>query len=179
KPESHKENPEYVNDDDKEEEKVDAEEGNEMGSLEIRTKKMQTLISTTLRSPRINLSSDKNIVQELKQRRISSKYSHLPGALRRICRHQGYMIKNMERKCVTTDYFWKTHKKVDRVLYEIIPQITERATDDLIENNLKPCIDETIIEDCDAFRSEVPDLMSKEFNSHASQVIEELFKQYV
>ncbi|GJW50145.1 hypothetical protein Tco_0091496 [Tanacetum coccineum] len=38
---------------------------NEMGSLEIRTEKMQTPIPTTPRSPRINLSSDKNIVQEL------------------------------------------------------------------------------------------------------------------
>ncbi|GJW28384.1 hypothetical protein Tco_0045259 [Tanacetum coccineum] len=109
KPGSHKENPGYVDDDDdKEEEKVDEEEGNEMGSLEIRTEKMQTLIPTTPISPRINLSSDKNIVQELmdtvslstpttskaphKQRRISRKYSHLPGALRRMCRRQGYMI---------------------------------------------------------------------------------------
>ncbi|GJR69160.1 hypothetical protein Tco_0015225 [Tanacetum coccineum] len=161
---SHKENPKYVDDDDdKQEEKVDEKEGNEMGSLEIRTEKMQTPIPITPRSSRINLSSDKNIVQELtdtvslstpttskaphKQRHISSKYNHLPGALRRMCRLQGYMIKNMDQKCVTTDYFWKTHKKVDQVLYEIIPQIAERATDDLIENNLKPCIAEIIIKD--------------------------------
>nr|GEX86216.1 hypothetical protein [Tanacetum cinerariifolium] len=89
-PGSHKKNLEYVKDDDvKEEEKVDEGEGDEMGSLEIRTEKMQTPIPTTLRSPRINLSSDKNIVQDLmsirslstpttskdphKQRRISSK----------------------------------------------------------------------------------------------------------
>ncbi|GJS40945.1 putative reverse transcriptase domain-containing protein [Tanacetum coccineum] len=116
-PGSHKENPEHFDDDDdKEEEKVDEKEGNEMCSLEIRTKKMQTPIPKIPRSPRINLSSDKNIVQELtdtislstpttskdphKQRRISSKYSHLPSALRRMCRHQGYMIKDMERNII-------------------------------------------------------------------------------
>ncbi|GKF71092.1 hypothetical protein Tco_0207206, partial [Tanacetum coccineum] len=49
----------------------------------------------------------------------------------------------MERKCVTTDYFWKTHKKVDQVLHEIVPQLAERATDDLIENNLKPFLPTT------------------------------------
>ncbi|GJU74201.1 hypothetical protein Tco_1265606 [Tanacetum coccineum] len=38
---------------------------NEMGSLENRPQKMQTPIPTTPRSPSINLSSDKNIVQEL------------------------------------------------------------------------------------------------------------------
>ncbi|GJV29588.1 hypothetical protein Tco_1386036 [Tanacetum coccineum] len=51
-----------------------------------------------------------------------------------------------------------THKKVDRVLHEIVPQLAERDTDDLIENNLKPSIAATIIEDYDAFRLEVPDL---------------------
>nr|GEX53676.1 integrase, catalytic region, zinc finger, CCHC-type, peptidase aspartic, catalytic [Tanacetum cinerariifolium] len=64
------------------------------------------------------------------------------------------MIKNMEQNFITTDYFWKTHKKFARALYEIVPQIAERAIDDLIENNLKPCIAETIIEDHDAFRFE-------------------------
>nr|GEV77953.1 hypothetical protein [Tanacetum cinerariifolium] len=94
-PGSHKENPKYVNDDDdKEEEKLDKEEGNEIGSLEIRTEKMQTPIPTTPKSPRIKLSLDKNIFQELtntvspltsttskalhKKKRISSKYIHLP-----------------------------------------------------------------------------------------------------
>ncbi|GKD32578.1 hypothetical protein Tco_1248087 [Tanacetum coccineum] len=62
KPGSHKDNPEHVNDDDdKEEEKVDEKEGDEMGSLETRTKEMQTLIPTTPRSLRKILSSDKNI----------------------------------------------------------------------------------------------------------------------
>ncbi|GKB25777.1 hypothetical protein Tco_0865178 [Tanacetum coccineum] len=54
-PGSHKEYPEYVDDDDKEEEKVDEKKDGEMSSLKIGTEKMQTLIPTTLRSPRINL----------------------------------------------------------------------------------------------------------------------------
>ncbi|GKE50401.1 hypothetical protein Tco_1481659 [Tanacetum coccineum] len=65
---SHKENSEYVDDDDdddKDAEKVDEEEGGEMGSLETRTEEMQTPIPTKPRSPRTILSSDKNITQEL------------------------------------------------------------------------------------------------------------------
>ncbi|GJU53369.1 hypothetical protein Tco_1227083 [Tanacetum coccineum] len=91
----------------------------------------------------------------------------------------GKSVKDMERKCVTSSEFWKVHKKVNQVLHEIVPQLAERAIKDLIENNLKPCIDETIIEDHDAFRSEVPDLISKEIDSHAPQIIEELFNNYV
>ncbi|GKD75661.1 hypothetical protein Tco_1333943 [Tanacetum coccineum] len=54
-----------------------------------------------------------------------------------MCRHQGYMIRDMERKCVTTDEFWKVPRKVYQVLHEIVPQLAERATNDLIEGNLK------------------------------------------
>nr|GEW96979.1 retrovirus-related Pol polyprotein from transposon TNT 1-94 [Tanacetum cinerariifolium] len=73
------------------------------------------------------------------------------GALRRMCRRQGYMIQNMERKCVTTKQFWKTRKLVNQVLHLDISQLTEQAAEELIETNLKLCIAATIIEDRDAF----------------------------
>nr|GEU81614.1 hypothetical protein [Tanacetum cinerariifolium] len=168
-PGSHKENTEHVDDDD-DEEKVDEMKDAEMGSLDTRTEEMQTPIPTTPRSPRIILSLDKN---------ITHKYIHLSGALRRMCKRQGYMIQNMERKYVTTKYFWNTHRKVDRVLYEIVPQLAKRATYDLIENNLKPSIAKTIIKDRDAFRLEVHDLVSQEFNAQEPKIIEELFKNYI
>ncbi|GKB62207.1 putative reverse transcriptase domain-containing protein, partial [Tanacetum coccineum] len=165
-PESHKENPEYVDDDD-DKEKVDEEKDVDMGSLETRIEEMQTPIPTPPRSPRINLTLNKNITQELtdivplptattsktphSKRRISRMYSHLPSALSRMCRRQGYTIQNMEQK----------------------------ATNDLIENNLKPSIAVTIIKDRDAFCSEIPDLVSQEFVAQAPKIIEELFKNYV
>ncbi|GKC37422.1 hypothetical protein Tco_1049806, partial [Tanacetum coccineum] len=94
-PGSHKENPEVIHDDnDNKAEKKDEKKDDEMGSLEIRTEKMQTPIPTPPRSPKIILSLDKNINQELsvtvspstttsskdphKKRHISNKYSHLP-----------------------------------------------------------------------------------------------------
>ncbi|GJW34775.1 hypothetical protein Tco_0057695, partial [Tanacetum coccineum] len=121
----------------------------EMGGLEIRNKETQTTIPTPLR------------------------------ALRRMCRRQGYMIQDMEKKCVTTAKFWETHNKIDDILHEVVPQIAENVTNDLIEANLKPCIVNTIIEDCDAFRSEVPAFISQEFKAHAPAIIEELFKNHV
>ncbi|GJZ04448.1 hypothetical protein Tco_0537723 [Tanacetum coccineum] len=169
-PESHKEHLEVIDDDDENKgEKKYEKKDDEMGSLENMTEKMQAPIPTTPRSPRINLSSDKNITQELtdtvllssattskdphKKRHISSMYSHLTGALCMMCRRQGYMIRDMERKCVTTDKFWNVHGKVDQVLYEIVPQIVERATNDLIEDNLKRAVADTVIQERDAFLS--------------------------
>ncbi|GJV06605.1 hypothetical protein Tco_1344261 [Tanacetum coccineum] len=129
-PGSHKEHPEHVVDDDEnEEEKKD----DKMGSLENRTEKMQIPIPTPPRSPRINLSSDKIIVQELTD-------------------------TDMERKCVTLDEFWKVHGKVDQVLLEIIPQLTEKSTNDLIEGNVKRAMVDTVIQERDAFQSKLPTL---------------------
>ncbi|GJY70480.1 hypothetical protein Tco_0474183 [Tanacetum coccineum] len=110
-PESHKDNPEVVDDDDNETEKKD----DEMGSLEIRNKETQTTIPTPIRSPRKSLSLDKNIFQEL------TDTVSITRALHRMCRCQGYMIQDMERKCVTTTKFWETHNKIDDILHEVVP----------------------------------------------------------
>ncbi|GKD81219.1 hypothetical protein Tco_1348058, partial [Tanacetum coccineum] len=65
-------------------------------------------------------------------------------------------------------------KDTDKVVKEkdIVDDVT-------MENNLKSCIAATIIEDRDAFCSEVPDLVSQEFNAQAPKIIEYLFKNYV
>ncbi|GKB81384.1 hypothetical protein Tco_0948279, partial [Tanacetum coccineum] len=139
-PESDKEHPKVVVDyDDNQDEKKDEKKDDEMGSLENRTEKMHTPIPTTPRSPRIILSSDKNINQELT----------------------------------------KVHGKVDQVLHEIVPQLAERATNDLIEGNLKRVVANIVIQERDAIQAEVPALISKEFDAQAPQIIEELFQQYV
>nr|GEU49068.1 hypothetical protein [Tanacetum cinerariifolium] len=111
-PRSHKDTPKHIDDDDDEKdlEKVDEEEGGDMGSLETRTEKIQTPIPTPSRSPRTILSSDKNITQKLTK---------------------------------------------------------------------TPCIAATIIEDRDAFHSDVPDLVSQDFNAQAPKIIKDLFKKYV
>ncbi|GJZ64407.1 hypothetical protein Tco_0620828 [Tanacetum coccineum] len=54
-----------------------------------------------------------------------------------------------------------------------VSQLAEKATEDLIEHKLKPCIAVTIIKDRDAFCSEVPDLVSLEFNAQAPKIIKD------
>nr|GEZ97799.1 hypothetical protein [Tanacetum cinerariifolium] len=160
----HKENPEVIDDDEKNDDVGDKDNDDhtnhalvgtqEIGSLE--SKQMQTPIPTPPRSPRINVSLDKNIVQELtdivspstttrskdphKKRRISRKYSYLPRALLKMCRRQGYMIRDIERKCVTTGEFWKFYRKVDQVLHEILmmkSNLQDQANDPALWDVLK------------------------------------------
>ncbi|GJU80300.1 hypothetical protein Tco_1282665, partial [Tanacetum coccineum] len=149
---SHKDNPEHVDDDDKDDEKVDEEEGGQMGSLETRNEETQTTIPTPHRSPRTILSSDKNITQEL--------------------------MKTVSFPTTTTSNTPRSKRRIS-ILHLGVSKLVEKATEELIETNLKPCIAATIIEDRDAFRSKVPDLVSQEFNAQAPKIIEDLFKNYV
>ncbi|GKA40758.1 hypothetical protein Tco_0733351 [Tanacetum coccineum] len=55
----------------------------------------------------------------------------------------------------------------------------EKATNDLIQGNLKRVVADTIIQERDALQAEVLALVSKEFADQAPQIIEEIFKSYV
>nr|GFA42448.1 hypothetical protein [Tanacetum cinerariifolium] len=175
-PGSHKENPEIVNDDEEEEEKKKddkKDDDNDDDDNDNHTDHTLELTVTVSPTP-ATTSQDRS-----KTRRISSKYRHIPGALHRMCKHQGFMIKQMEKIYVTNCEFMNVHERVDKVLYEIIPQIASRATDDLIENNLKRVVADIVIQVRDAFQAEVHALISKEFVDHAPKIIEELIKIYM
>ncbi|GKA28758.1 hypothetical protein Tco_0715003 [Tanacetum coccineum] len=154
-PRSHKDNLEVIDDDDvnvdekKDEKKDDVKEkdnddqtdhalvrNQEMDSLENRTEKMQTPIPTPIRSPRIKLSLDKNIVQELTNT-ISPSTTTTSKGIDKYAFPASIVI------------FQKVYGKVDQVLYEIVPQISEKATKDLIEGNLKRIVADTVIQERD------------------------------
>ncbi|GKC43823.1 retrovirus-related pol polyprotein from transposon TNT 1-94 [Tanacetum coccineum] len=166
KPESHKEHPKMVDDENEKENKDDDNDDDvnddhtdqtldktqETGSLETRNKKIHTLIPSPYRSPRIDLSSDKNLSQR-----------------------QDIMIKQMEKKFVTNCDFQVIHKNVDNVLHDVIPKIALNATNDIIEDNLLKVIDEAVMKDRDTFQETVLALIYKEFADYAPKLIEELF----
>nr|GEZ56765.1 hypothetical protein [Tanacetum cinerariifolium] len=105
------------------------------------------------------------------------KKDEMSRVIHKMCRRQGYMIQHMEKEYVTNREFWKVHGKVKKVLREIIAQIEEKATDDLIEDNLKRVMANNIIQECDALQAEVLALVSEEFDDQAPQIIEELLQE--
>ncbi|GJZ69860.1 hypothetical protein Tco_0633410 [Tanacetum coccineum] len=139
--------------------------------METRKEKIQIPIPSPTRSHRKTLSLDKTLSQELteivspsnattskvqhKTRHISSKYSHNPGVIHKMCRDQGYMIQHLEKKYVTDREFWKVYGNVDKVLYEIIPQNAEKAANDVIDGNLKRIMANTIIQERNALQAEM------------------------
>nr|GEX31790.1 hypothetical protein [Tanacetum cinerariifolium] len=163
-PGSHKKNPEDVDDDEKKYDKKDDEDDNDdddqddhvlnrnrrTGSLEIRNEKMQTHIPSPPKSPRKDLFANKAIAEELtvsvspppatssqiRSKHISSKYTHIPQALRIMCRRQDSMLQHVLKKYVTNRHFQDIKEKVHVVLYDIVPKISSNTTKDLIDDNL-------------------------------------------
>ncbi|GKF33449.1 hypothetical protein Tco_0106649, partial [Tanacetum coccineum] len=171
---SHKDKLKIVDDDDDEEKKKDDKKDDDYnddddhndrasikdyvtGSLEVRNEEKQTPISITPRSPRIYLSLDKDISQELavstlpppatsskQSKLISKRYAHILGIIHRMCRRQ-----------------------VDGVLNDIVPKIASNATNDLINDNLLRIVGSVVQNEKEALQATVPALISQDFVVHA------------
>nr|GEU45246.1 putative RNA-directed DNA polymerase, eukaryota, reverse transcriptase zinc-binding domain protein [Tanacetum cinerariifolium] len=150
--------------------KLDEKEGNEMGSLKIRTEKMQTPIPTPTRSSRKDLSSDKTNFKELtttvspttattskdsstlkrKKTSISYKTKIRLGSIVGMCRQPGQIRIHIKNKFITHDFFMGKIREV-----------------------LDHCN-----KDCEVDPINVPEIISKEFAIHGPKMIEELFRKH-
>ncbi|GJU50237.1 hypothetical protein Tco_1219792 [Tanacetum coccineum] len=179
-PGSHKEHPKTVDDDDEtEKEKKDDEKANddekndEMGSMKTRKEKMQTPIPSPTRSPRKNLFSDKTLSQELtktispptattskvkikskaksKARSAFIKSKILPGSIAGMCRRCGLI---------------RTHLK-------------SRFTNEMLKEEVPRLVNLVVNRDREIAPTNEPELISKEFATHATGIITELFQKHM
>ncbi|GKB55377.1 hypothetical protein Tco_0906130 [Tanacetum coccineum] len=145
-PESHKENPEKNDDDEKKDDKKDDDDDHDdhalirtrvTGSLEIRTEKTQTPISSPPRSPMTDLSSDKEIAQELMvyvapipttssqdhSKPTSSRRTNLLGSISKISRRIGQLRQHMNNTFVTNRVFQEKIEEMCETLYNKVPEL--------------------------------------------------------
>ncbi|GJX20531.1 retrovirus-related pol polyprotein from transposon TNT 1-94 [Tanacetum coccineum] len=221
-PGSHKENPEVVDDDDvndkeKQDESKDdnvkktddavKEKDNddhtdhalvrtqEMGSLENRTEKIQTLIPTPNRSFRKDLSLNKTISEELtapvspttattsksKSKRgfISNKTNILPGSIARMCRQRGQIRTHIKTKFVTHEFFMGKIREVLDHCNNVVPELTFAKTNEIIKEEMPRLVDLAVQKDREISPINVPKLILKEFATHGPKMIEELFRKHI
>ncbi|GKA33964.1 hypothetical protein Tco_0720393 [Tanacetum coccineum] len=160
------------------------------GSLEDRTKKMQTPIPSPPRSPRTDLSLDKIISQELTAtvspalgttsqdhlKPTSSKTKVLPGSIAQMSRQHGQLWKHMKQTFVTNSYFQEKMKEMSDTLYNLLPELTVAKTNELIKEAVPRMVNDAVKKDREISTTNVHELISREFDVHALKIIEELFK---
>nr|GEW09060.1 hypothetical protein [Tanacetum cinerariifolium] len=194
-PESHKEHPKVVDDDDvnniekKNDERIDDKaektddaekkdnddhtdhsliEPQATGSKEIRTKKMQTPIPTTIRSSRKYLSSDKTISEELTTTvspitATTSKDSSTPKCKKR---YISYKMKILLGKVL--DHCNK-----------VVPKMTFAKTNEMIKREMKHLVNLAVNKDHEVDPINAQEMISKEFATHGPKMIEELFRKHM
>ncbi|GJS77379.1 hypothetical protein Tco_0727260 [Tanacetum coccineum] len=177
---SHKDKPESVdNDDDAEEKKDDKKDDNnndddhtDHASIKVHVTVVRRLGKRRCRhpflhpSPRIDLSSNMDINQELtastslppatlskQSKPISKRYAHILGAIHKMCRRQGIMMQQMQKKFVTNREFQDIKERVDGVLNDIVPKIALNATNDLIRDNLPGIVATAVMKEREALQA--------------------------
>ncbi|GJV91768.1 hypothetical protein Tco_1539581 [Tanacetum coccineum] len=145
-----------------------------IGSMETRNKPMQKPIPTPSRSPRKDLSSYKTISKELtgtvspttattsnpktnKSGFTSNKKRILPGSIDGICRR----------------------REVLDHCNNVVPELTFAKTNEMIKEEMPRLVHLVVIKDPDIIPTNVLELISKEFPTHAPKMIEELFQKHM
>ncbi|GJT18510.1 hypothetical protein Tco_0877216 [Tanacetum coccineum] len=228
-PGSHKEHPEHVSDDvtkrkDEEVEKekevveivkgknvddISAKKNNEVvmekevvnmsGSQEIRKEQKQTLISSPIRSPRNDLSSDKTISEELadtftptnatssktpstttrKKKSFTLKTRHLPGSIAGMCRRRGLIRSHIKTKFITREFFVEKIKEVIQHCDKIVPELTVTMTNEMLKKDMPRLVKLAVNKDREVSSVDISGMVSKEFAAHGPKLIEELFRKHM
>ncbi|GJW49368.1 hypothetical protein Tco_0090719 [Tanacetum coccineum] len=155
---NHMETLEHVVDDDENEEEKKYEEkdekkDDEMGSLENRTEKMQTPIPITPRSPRINLYSDKNIVQELTYTDVQASRIYDQEHGMKMCDNWRILERKLKRVVVVTviqkrDAFQSEVATLISKEFDVqAPKIIEELFKNYIKSNLQDQANDPVLWD--------------------------------
>ncbi|GJS46359.1 hypothetical protein Tco_0596480 [Tanacetum coccineum] len=159
------------------------------GSLETRNEQMQTPIPSPPRSPRTELSSKKTLSEELTPhvspildttskdpsmtQPTSGTQKVLPGSIAKLSRCQGQLMKQFMDTFITKEYFDDKIKEMSHTLNHLVPQLTVDKTNELMKKSIPRMVNDEIEKDREIFANVVPELVSKEFATHAPNIIEE------
>ncbi|GKC61315.1 hypothetical protein Tco_1088913 [Tanacetum coccineum] len=197
-PESHKENSEVVIDDDvddnvdKEKKNDDVEEKKDeknedndnhadhtlvrrevAGSLGTRNEQMQTPIPSPPRSSRTDLSLDKTLSEELTANvsptpDTTSKYPNMSQPTSSTSKILSGSVAELSKM-----------KEMSDILNNLVPELTVAKTNELIKEAVPRMVNDAAKHDQDLSTDVIPELVSKEFATHALKIIEELFKLHM
>ncbi|GKD28363.1 hypothetical protein Tco_1239141 [Tanacetum coccineum] len=166
-----------------------------IGSMETRNEQMQTPIPTPTRSSRKDLSFDKTISEELmetvsptinitsktKSKRgfTSNKTKILPGIITGMSRRRGQIHNHIKNKFVTHDFFMGKIQEVLDHCNNVVPELTFAKTNEIIKEEMPRLVHLVVKKDQEITPTNVPELISKEFATHAPKMIEELFQKHM
>nr|GEZ05859.1 hypothetical protein [Tanacetum cinerariifolium] len=103
----------------------------------------------------------------------------LPGSIAELSRRQGQLRKQLMDTFITKEYFDDKIKEMSNTLNHLVPELTVDKTNELMEEAISRMVNDAIEKDREISADVVPELVSKEFATHAPKIIEEMFKRHM
>nr|GEW22883.1 hypothetical protein [Tanacetum cinerariifolium] len=169
--------------------------GEVSGSLETRNEQTHILIPSPPRSPRTDLPSNKTLSEELianvlttpnttskdlgMSQPTSSTSKILPGSVAKLSIRHGQLREQLTNTFITKEYFEGKMKEMSDTLNNLVPELTVEKTKELMKEAIPRMVNDVVKKDREIFTYVVPELVSKEFATHAPKIIEELFKLHM
>nr|GEU78544.1 hypothetical protein [Tanacetum cinerariifolium] len=147
----------------------DDEKKDETSSMKTRKEKMQTPIHSPTRSPRKNLSSYKTLSQE-----FTATVSPSAATTSNVKKSKA------KRKARSTSTISKILPgKVLDHCNNIVPELTFAKTNEMLKQESPRLVNLAVNQDREIAPTNLPELISKEFATHAPGIITELFQKYM
>ncbi|GKA04048.1 hypothetical protein Tco_0676829 [Tanacetum coccineum] len=185
KPGSHKENLEVVDDNDVDEnvdkekkndeveEKKDNKNNDNDDHVDHTLTRGKELMANVSPTPG-NTSKDPNMSQ-----RTSSTSKTVPGSVAEPSRRHDQLSEQLKNTFITKEYFEGKMKEMYDTLNNLIPKLTVAKTNELMKKAIPRMVNDAVNKDRGIFADAVPELVLKEFATHALKKIEELFKHHM
>nr|GEZ98925.1 hypothetical protein [Tanacetum cinerariifolium] len=161
----HKENPEAVDDNEKEknDEKKDDDNDDHTNHALFKTQFSATVLPTPGTTSQGHSKSTF----------INTKV--LSGSIVGMSRRHGKIRKHLKTTFVTNEYFWEKMREIFDLLKNLVLEITVLKTNEMIKEPVPRLVDLVVKRDREIALTNEHELISKEFATHAPRIIEELF----
>nr|GFA36365.1 hypothetical protein [Tanacetum cinerariifolium] len=169
------------------------------GSMEIRKEQKQTPIPLPNRSLRNVSSSDKIVSKELaatvspptattsevssttkhKKRSISFRSKTLPGSIASMCKRHGLICSHIKNKFITHEFLMSKINEVLDHCNKVVPDKTLAKTSEIMKQEIPRLVNLAVNKDREVDPINAKEMIAKEFPTHGSKMIEELFRKHM
>ncbi|GJT71124.1 hypothetical protein Tco_1030410 [Tanacetum coccineum] len=170
-PESYKEHPEYVSDDDEKMKKDSAQKNEEVVTekevVDMSDKTISEELAATV-TPTTATSFKTPSTTTRQKKSFSHRIRNLPGSIAGMYRRRGLIRSHIKNKFITRESFAKKIKEVLQQCNIIVPALTVTKTNEIIKKEMPRLVKLAVDKDREVSPVDIFGIVSKAFTAHAT-----------
>ncbi|GJX38921.1 hypothetical protein Tco_0252224 [Tanacetum coccineum] len=163
-PESYKEHPKYVNDEDEEIEKEKKDDKIDIEKKDDDVEKTDKVVKEKDNDEELTATTSKDsFIHKRKKRSIPYKMKILPGSIAGMCRRHGQIRSHIKNKFITHDFFMGKIQVVLDHCNKVVPEMTIAKTNKMIKEEIPHLDNLAVNKDREVDPINAQEMISKEF----------------